>query len=108
MTQDDKIKSLRIMLGDSGEEDADETLSTYLDFAGNAILNRAFPYDNTQEEVPKQYENLQIEIALYMLNKRGAEGETAHTENGITRNYGSADVPEEMLKRIVPHVGVIK
>lgn len=107
MTQDEKIKSLRIMLGDSAD-DNDDTLSTYLDFAGRAIINRAYPYDETQDEVPKQYENLQIEIAVYMLNKRGAEGETAHTENGITRNYGSADVPEEMLKRIVPHAGVIK
>lgn len=108
MTQDEKIKSLRIMLGDSGEDDADETLSTYLDFAGRAILDRLYPYDEGQTEVPLKYGNLQVEIALYMMNKRGGEGETAHTENGITRNYGSADVPEEMLKRIVPHVGVIK
>lgn len=105
MTQGEKIKSLRIMLGDS--DDADDTLSTYLDFAGRKIIARAYPYGSAQTEVPAQYETLQIEIALYMLNKRGAEGETAHTENGITRNYGAADVPEEMLRIVTPHVGVI-
>jgi hypothetical protein len=50
---------------------------------------------------------LQCEIAAYLLNKRGAEGQTSHTENGITRNYGGADVPESMLSSIIPRVGVM-
>ena len=35
----------------------------------------------------------------------GSEGQTSHTENGITRQYESADVPASMLKTITPHVG---
>lgn len=42
-----------------------------------------------------------------MLNKRGAEGQTSHTENGVTRQYESADVPSSMLKAITPYCGVI-
>ena len=43
-----------------------------------------------------------------MLNKRGAEGQLQHTENGIQRQYENADVPASMLKPVTPHVGVIK
>lgn len=59
-------------------------------------------------EVPEKYGALQCEIAAYMLNKRGAEGQTSHSENGITRSYENADVPSSMLKVVTPHVGVIK
>ena len=63
---------------------------------------------NTRSEVPEKYGALQCEIAAYMLNKRGAEGQTSHSENGITRSYENADVPSSMLKVVTPHVGVIK
>ena len=46
--------------------------------------------------------------AVYLLNKRGAEGETAHSENGISRSYESADIPESMLSGIIPFAGVFK
>ena len=80
MTETEKILTVKAMVGDS---DSDETLAIYLRLAGQKIINRAFPYDQDVEEVPKRYSTLQCEIAAYMLNKRGAEGQTAHTENGI-------------------------
>jgi hypothetical protein len=42
-----------------------------------------------------------------MFNKRGAEGETAHSENGVSRSYSSASVSEELLREITPKVGVV-
>lgn len=105
MSEDEKLLALKAMIGGS---DTDEVLSTYLKLAGRKIINRAYPYDNTVTEVPTQYDTLQIEIAAYMLNKRGAEGQTQHTENGITRSYENADIPSSMLKTVTPHVGVIK
>ena len=105
MNRDTMIGMLETL---TGEEDA-VVLSTYLDLAADAIINRAYPYRNDIEglEVPAKYQRLQIDICVYMLNKRGAEGETQHIENGIHRNYKSADIPEDMLSRIVPYVGVI-
>ncbi len=105
MSEDEKLLALKAMIGGS---DTDEVLSTYLKLAGRKIINRAYPYDDTVTEVPTQYDTLQIEIAAYMLNKRGAEGQTQHTENGITRSYENADIPSSMLKTVTPHVGVIK
>lgn len=105
MTQEEKLTVLKAMVGDS---DPDEVLSTYLDFAGSKILAKAYPYQNDVTEVPEQYSYLQVEIAAYMLNKRGAEGQVSHSENGITRSYENGDVPSSMLKSIVPYCGVIR
>lgn len=101
----EKLTALRAMVGGS---DADEVLSTYLLLAGCKIIARAFPYKEDVTEVPVKYETIQLEIAAYMLNKRGAEGQTAHSENGISRTYENADVPASMLKGVTPYCGVIK
>lgn len=105
MTHDEKLIALKAMVGGS---DTDEVLSAYLNLAGGKIIAKAYPYNSEVTEVPAQYHYLQIEIAAYMLNKRGAEGQTSHTENGITRQYENADVPASMLKAITPYCGVIK
>jgi hypothetical protein len=104
MTQEDKLELLKAMVGES---DTEEVLLTYLNIAGHKIINRAYPYGTDETEVPTRYEYLQCEIAAYLLNKRGAEGQISHSENGISRTYGSADVPEAMLSAITPMVGVI-
>ena len=105
MTDTEKLTYLRAMVCGS---DTDEVLSTYLVVAGKKIIARAYPYDDTVTEVPDKYDTLQCEIAAYLLNKRGAEGQTQHTENGISRQYENADVPSSMLKVVTPHCGVIK
>ena len=106
MTSEEKLTALRAMVGDS---DSDSVLSTFLTLAGNKILTKAYPYEDISEkEVPTQYEYLQVEIAAYMLDKRGAYGQITHSENGIQRQYENADVPYSMLKTITPYCGVIK
>ena len=107
MTEVEKLSMLRVMVGQPNEGDwSDDVLISYLSIAGRKIINRAYPYDDTVTEVPRRYSYLQCDIAAYLLNKRGAEGETSHSENGVSRNYGSADVPESMLSEIIPRVGV--
>ena len=106
MLEVEKLTLLRVMLGQPNEGAwADNVLISYLAIAGNKILRRAYPYDDTVTEVPRRYGYLQCEIAAYLLNTRGAEGQTSHSENGISRTYESADVPESMLSEVVPHVG---
>ena len=105
MTNAEKLQLLKAMVGSS---DTDDVLLAYLNIAGSKIINRAYPYDSEVTEVPARYEFLQCDIAAYLLNKRGAEGELIHSENGISRSYGSADVPNAMLSAVVPVVGVIR
>ena len=103
MSKEDKIERLRKMIEDYDE--SSETLSVYLDIAGDAILNQMYPYrtDYTGLEVPDRYVSVQLKVCAYMLLKRGAEGQIQHIENGIHRNYGSADIPKDMLKDVVPY-----
>ena len=106
MTEVEKLALLRVMVGQPNTNDwTDDVLISYLNIAGSKIINRAYPYDDTVTEVPRRYGYLQCDIAAYLLNKRGAEGQTSHSENGISRSYESADVPESMLGEVVPHIG---
>lgn len=102
MTHVQKIAALKALL-DRPDEDAD-ILDVYLSIAGQKILNKMYPFktDYTGLEVPDRYAMMQINISQYLYNKRGAEGEIQHIEGGIHRNYGSADVPDAMLKDIIP------
>lgn len=90
----------------TGETNLD-TLLTYLYIAGNKVLKRAYPFDDTVTEVPDRYAFNQVEIAAYLLNKRGAEGQTAHSENGISRSYEDGDVPPTLLREIIPCASVV-
>lgn len=107
MTQADKIRALKNLVEST---DSDETLATYLQIAEELILNIVYPLETEREYLvmPSRYDMKQVEIAAYFLNKRGAEGEIQHIENGIHRNYGSSDVPEAMIRHITPFCGVVK
>lgn len=51
----------------------------------------------------KKYSSLIVKLALASITKYGAEGEKAHSENGITRSYDNAsEYPESLLSRIIP------
>lgn len=98
MTESEKLTMVKTM---TGEKD-DDVVSTYLSIAGDKVLRRAFPFDDTKVTVPDRYAHTQVEIAVYLLNKRGAEGQTAHGENGISRSYEDGDVPPSLMRQIVP------
>ena len=108
MTISKKLDMLRRMM--DGDETDEGILEVYLELAGQRILNRMYPYRDDYEglEVPDKYVMTQLNIAVYMLNKRGAEGEVQHIENGVHRNYGSSDVPDTMLKDIYPFAQAIR
>ena len=99
-----KKEQLKIILNDSSIDD--KILDTYLRISKQKILNRRFPFDEKrrQGEVPDEYEMLQLELACTLINKRGAEGESAHNENGVSRNYRTES---DILFEITPLVGVI-
>ena len=101
MTQLERLK-IRIT-----EKVDDKELEDILESAKAVILSRRFPFGEQPEEIESKYKDLQIRIAVEMFNKRGAEGETAHSENGVSRSYASANVSEDLLKEITPKAGVV-
>lgn len=101
-----KAQMLSGMVSD-GAPVSEDTLTTYLIAAEYAILNRMYPFGYKDDAtVPKRYEMLQLDIAAYLINKQGMEGETSHVENGITRSFSNAGIPEDYLKQITP-TGVV-
>ena len=101
MTQLERLK-IRIT-----EKATDVELEDILESAKAVILSRRFPFGEWPAEIEDKYKDLQIRIAVEMFNKIGAEGETAHSENGVSRSYASASVSEDLLREITPKAGVV-
>lgn len=89
------------------EEVNDDVLEDFLESAKAVILSRRFPFGEQPTEIESKYKDLQIRIAVEMYNKIGVEGQTSHSENGVSRSYSSANVSEELLREITPKVGVL-
>ena len=103
MTSDEKLLSFKKRI--EPDTASDDLLSELLEQAGAIVLNRRFPFGYPVDtEVPSQYARLQIAIAIELFNKRGAEAQTAHSENGINRTYEAGDVSPSLLKQIIPMV----
>lgn len=104
MTEAEKLTALQEML--SPDTDTDEVLTHMLRTAEAMILNRMYPFGcEDTVALPRRYEQIQLQLAVELYSKRGAEGQTGHSENGISRTW-SEDSP--LLKRIMPHCGGVK
>ncbi len=110
MTNEEKLQRFHVLIGDTKWKEDQDTLSVYLELAGAKILERLYPFRDNWDglKVPDKYSMLQLKIGCYMWGKRGAEGQIQHIENGIHRNYGDADIPENMLADIVPYAQAIR
>ena len=104
---DEKLISLKALLG-IADNSEDELLAVLLTQAGQKITRAVYPYveDISGIDVPSRYDFLQLEVAERMYNKRGAEGEKEHIENGTHRTYES--VEEFIQNNVVPFCGVPK
>lgn len=101
MTENELIQVTAGMVGAKGE---DETkVAAYLTLAKQKILNRLYPFRDDVDMVPPKYHALQCEIAAYLYNKQGAEGQLTHSENGVSRSYENGDVPESLMRQITPY-----
>lgn len=102
----DKLQVLKGLLG-INDYTQDDILNVYLNFAGEKIIRKAYPFRYDVVEVPKIYENLQLELAVVLYNKQGAEGQNYHSENGIHRAYEESTIGKSMLSLVTPFVGVL-
>lgn len=105
MTDAEKLEKLRLML-DPSDETSDAIANAYLKAAEKAVIQIVYPYGDGTEVLPTKYEYEQIEIAVYFLNKRGAEGETSHSEGGVNRVFETSDIPNSLKCRITPKAGI--
>lgn len=102
MTDAEKIVLVEAMT----DETDDDVVSAFLSMAGDAVYHYADPYKTTDKDtILAEYGGVQARAAAYYLNKRGAEGQVSHGENGISRGYETGDLPDSLKREITPKVG---
>ena len=103
MTDTEKREALATSIAPDTE--GDRILDGMLSLAASLILNRMYPFGfDESKTVPPRYEEIQIQLATELYSKRGAEGQTSHSENGISRSW-----PEKsrLLSMIMPVCGSV-
>lgn len=93
----EQLQRLRNQLGNPSNED--DVLDYCLERASDIICDI-----RNSDKVEKKYLTTQIAIAIELYNKRGAEGQGSHTENGISRVYASGDISHHLIRKITPIV----
>lgn len=91
-----------------GEDFSDALLSDLLESAKYIIFEHRFPFSDYPEQLEPRYQNLQLQIAVELFGKMGADGQVSHSENGISRSWQSADVSYDLLSRITPISKVVR
>ena len=106
MTNTEKLERLKVLI--SPDTASIDVLSFLLEQAEGIVLNQRFPFGVPENaSVPVAYEHIQMQIAVELFSKMGAEGQTGHSENGVSRSWESGDVSQSLLKRIVPVAGSV-
>ena len=106
MTNEVKIEKLKVLI--SPDTATDSLLLYLLEQAEGIILNKRYPFGAPEgAKLSAYHEQIQLRIAVELFSKMGAEGQTAHDENGIKRTWEAGDVSPSLLKVIVPVCGSV-
>ena len=101
-----KLEKLKVLI--SPETASDDLLLYLLEQAEGIILNKRYPFGAPEGATLSVFhQQVQIRVAVELFSKMGAEGQTAHDENGIKRTWEAADVSPSLLRQIVPVCGSV-
>lgn len=106
MTQAEKIAMVQTLVENDAEA-TDTVVSVYLTLALNTMLERLYPYDSskTAADLPERYDTIQCELGSRYYLRKGGQGEVNHEENGVNRQWASAD-DEDILRKLTPFAKV--
>ena len=98
------LSTLKIVLKARDFDDFDDAYLKYEMDKAIAEINRCRRFTPTDDKYyDEKYEYLIIPFCISAIAKIGAEGQINHTENGISRSYGtSMDYPRELVQQIIP------
>lgn len=103
MTTDEKLIMVKTLLELIGT-DEDVRIKVYLTAAEKEILSWRYSLSSQKvTAVPEEYEMTQVFAVVAGYSQSGAENQTSHTENSITRQFKYAD----MIAYIRNHVPTI-
>ena len=112
MTEAEKLATIKTLLSDGGALPSDEKLTAYITLAKQEILNWMYsqvggvPEDVT--DLPSRYDGVQIYAVIAGYTHAGAEGQSAHIENGVHRTFSYDDMVGYIrdTRHVTPYVRV--
>lgn len=101
MASKDTINGMMAWLGiESPTESQSVLIRLAADDAENTI--RKIRQQSEYDDIEPIYKGLAVEMGVYLYEKRGVDGVSSFTENGISRVYEKGSFPNSMLRRITP------
>lgn len=109
MTSAEKLQMAKTILriNDTSEDDL---INTYLQAAEHEIIYWRYSLlsgDKIPTVCPAEYEMTQIMAVVAGYSIAGAEGETSHSENGISRVFKYEDMIAYIRSHVIPFARVI-
>lgn len=93
---------------------SDAQLEEMISSAIAIFVKLKYPYGNYPQDNEGKpaldfiAEDWVLRAAIELFNKQGAEGQTSHNENGISRSYESGTISSTLKLEIIPTCGVAK
>ena len=108
MTDAEKLAQVKSLMNITGT-DLDAQLAVFLSFAKNEILAWLYsgktPDDVT--DVPERYIPTQVMACVAGYGLQGAEGQLAHTENSISRQFEYSNMLSFIKGNVIPYAQVV-
>jgi hypothetical protein len=108
MTDESKLVQLKALLQIT-DTTQDATLAVYLTLARDEILSWLYSGKTPEgvSDVPARYEPTQVMSVVAGYGLQGAENQTAHSENGISRTFKYEDMISYIRSHVAAYVGVV-
>lgn len=90
----DILADVRTYLGDEVSEQDNPVLLILINRAIRKVCSKRYPYEYTdieKEKAVSKYRDVVFDAAVYYWVKQGSEGQSSHSENGISRGYQNED-----------------
>ena len=91
-----------------GIEPNSQVIEDCVETAEAIYTSLRYPYTaNPPQDSGVRHDNWVYRAALELYTKSGAEGQLAHSENGISRTWDSGSLSKALAMEIIPVCGVI-
>lgn len=107
------LERLKVRLGIEGDEQ-DALLSEMLLTAQEIFISLRYPItsypmsDTGEPIIEPRWNGWIVSAAVELYSKMGAEGQTGHTENSISRSYEAGDLSHSLCRKVTPIASVIR
>lgn len=109
MSDAEKLEMIQTVMGIPDSDTAEvERIEVYLSAAEKEILAWRYSLSGDQpSEVPSEFEMTQVWAVITGYSQIGAEGQSTHSENGISRTFNYSDMIQYIRRNVRPLVGVL-